>query len=43
MGLDAARAMANRKVDEARGHLARAGLLTDALDGFTRFVVDRAS
>ena len=43
MGLDAARAMANRKVDEARGHLGRAGLLTDALDGFTRFVVDRAS
>ena len=43
MGLDAARAMANRKVEEARGHLARAGLLTDTLDGFTRFVVARAS
>jgi geranylgeranyl pyrophosphate synthase len=43
MGLDGARAMAQRKVDEARGHLARAGLLTETLDGFTRFVVDRAS
>jgi geranylgeranyl pyrophosphate synthase len=43
MGLDGARAMATRKVDEARGHLARAGLLTDSLEGFTRFVVDRAS
>jgi geranylgeranyl pyrophosphate synthase len=43
MGLAGARDMANHKVEEARGHLARAGLLTEALDGFTRFVVDRAS
>jgi farnesyl diphosphate synthase/geranylgeranyl diphosphate synthase type II len=43
MGLDGARAMAQRKVDEAREHLAGAGLLTGVLDGFTRFVVDRAS
>ena len=43
MGLDEARRMAERKVDEARGYLARAGLLTDTLDGFTSFVVDRAS
>jgi geranylgeranyl pyrophosphate synthase len=43
MGLEVARGMANGKVDEARGHLARAGLLTDDLNGFTRFVVDRAS
>ena len=43
MGLDVAREMARRKVDEARGHLSRAGLLTGDLDGFTRFVVDRAS
>ena len=43
MGLDGAREMAHRKVDEARGHLAGAGLLTDDLDAFARFVVDRAS
>jgi geranylgeranyl diphosphate synthase, type II len=43
MGLDGAREMAKRKVDEARAHLARAGLLTDSLESFTRFVVDRAS
>ena len=43
MGLDAARAMAVRKVDEARGHLAQAGILTDDLAGFSSFVVDRAS
>jgi geranylgeranyl pyrophosphate synthase len=43
MGLDGARRMALRKVDEARGHLSRAGLLTDTLEDFTRFVVDRAS
>jgi geranylgeranyl pyrophosphate synthase len=43
MGLDGAREMANRKVDEARSHLAGAGLLTDELNAFTSFVVDRAS
>jgi geranylgeranyl pyrophosphate synthase len=43
MGLDGARTMAQRKVNEAREHLARAGLLTNVLDGFARFVVDRAS
>jgi geranylgeranyl pyrophosphate synthase len=43
MGLEGARTMARRKVDEAREHLAHAGLLTSVLDGFTRFVVDRAS
>jgi geranylgeranyl pyrophosphate synthase len=43
MGLESARAMAVRKVDEALDHLSRAGLLTDDLAGFARFVVDRAS
>jgi geranylgeranyl pyrophosphate synthase len=43
VGLDGARDMAFRKVEEARNHLAAAGLLTPDLDGFTRFVVDRAS
>jgi geranylgeranyl pyrophosphate synthase len=43
MGLDAARDMAEKKVGEARDHLGRAGLLTDTLDGFARFVVNRAS
>jgi geranylgeranyl pyrophosphate synthase len=43
MGLDAARNMARGKVEEAREHLSRASLLTGDLDGFTRFVVDRAS
>jgi geranylgeranyl pyrophosphate synthase len=43
MGLDAARAMATAKVDEARGHLSREGILTEDLAGFASFVVDRAS
>ena len=43
MGLDGARAMAKRKVDEALGGLSRAGLLTDTLRGFAHFVVERAS
>lgn len=43
IGLESARAMASRKVEEALGHLARADLLTDDLAGFARFVVDRAS
>ena len=43
MGLDGARDMATRKVDEALGALTRAGMLTDTLSGFARFVVDRAS
>ena len=43
MGLDGARAMAMRKMDEALSALARAGLLTDTLRGFAHFVVERAS
>jgi geranylgeranyl pyrophosphate synthase len=43
MGLENARGMAQRKVEEARAHLARESLLTSDLEGFTRFVVDRAS
>jgi geranylgeranyl diphosphate synthase type II len=43
MGLDGARDMARRKVEEARRHLAGAHLLTEPLESFTRFVVDRAS
>ncbi|HET9425993.1 MAG TPA: polyprenyl synthetase family protein [Gemmatimonadaceae bacterium] len=43
VGLGPARAMAERKVEEARNHLAAAGILTDALAGFARFVVQRES
>jgi geranylgeranyl diphosphate synthase, type II len=43
MGLEAARSLAQRKVDEARAHLAAAGILTDDLGAFAGFVVDRAS
>jgi geranylgeranyl pyrophosphate synthase len=43
MGLENARAMAGRKVEEARAHLARESLLTSDLEGFTRFVVHRVS
>jgi farnesyl diphosphate synthase/geranylgeranyl diphosphate synthase type II len=43
MGLDGARHMAQRKVEEALGTLAGTGLLTDTLRGFASFVVDRAS
>ena len=43
MGLDGARDMAKRKVDEALGALSKAGLLTDTLRGFSHFVVERAS
>ena len=43
MGLEQARAMARRKVDEATSALADADLLTDTLRDFARFVLDRAS
>ncbi|MEO5567743.1 MAG: polyprenyl synthetase family protein [Gemmatimonadaceae bacterium] len=43
MGLEAARAMAQRKVGEARDYLTNEGILTDDLAGFASFVVDRAS
>ena len=43
VGLDTAREMAHGKVEEARRHLTSAGILTDDLATFARFVVDRAS